>query len=265
MFRLHLTITACIAMLGMLTGCGGNDAGHSASNKQAIIVWAAASTTDAIQAVADQFTHDTGTPVKINPGPSNQLALQIMQGAPADVYLSANRKWADAVEKAGFSAQMHDLLGNQLVLIVPTESTVSINAPADLLHTDVHRVALAGENVPAGIYARQALTKLQLLAPIQKSDKIVLGHDVRSTLAYVERGEVDAGIVYATDAAISPKVRVAVALSDNSHDPIVYSLVLIHRPGIHQDARKFYEYVQSASAGDIFKTYGFVMLSPVSN
>jgi molybdate transport system substrate-binding protein len=170
-----------------------------ATQKKPIVVSAAASTKELVEELAKEFRTAAGTEVKVNAGPSNALASQILAGAPADLFISANQQWADEVEKAGKAVSAVRLLTNQLVIVVPRGNPGEVHEPQDLLADKVKKIALAGEKVPAGMYAQQALTKLELLQPLMDAEKIVRGQDVRSALSYVERGEAEAGIVYSTD------------------------------------------------------------------
>ena len=122
------------------------------------------------------------------------------------------------------------------------------------------RIAVAGPTVPAGIYARQALKKLKLLDMLEADKKIVAGDNVRVTLTYVERGEVEAGIVYATDARISDKVEQVYTFAADTHEPIRYPLVLLKSGQTSTSARAFFEYLQSAKAKEIFEKQGFTLL-----
>jgi molybdate transport system substrate-binding protein len=135
-----------------------------------------------------------------------------------------------------------------------------VTGPRDLTGAEVRRVALAGPNVPAGIYARQALQKLRLWDALEKGRRVVSGENVRVTLAYVERGEVEAGIVYSTDARITKQVEQVHAFDPSTHDPIRYPLVLLQRGAGHAGARKFYDYLRSPGAGEVFRKYGFSVL-----
>jgi len=226
---------------------------------EGITVLAAASTKDALQEVASNFQKETGVEVKISPGGSNALAQQIINGAPAHLFVSASQEWMDAVDKEGLLAEQTALLGNQLVIVTPEEKK-SITSPADLLHGDVKHVALAGEKVPAGIYAQQALTFHKLYEALLSAGRIVRGTDVRATLAYVERGEADAAIVYATDARIAGNVRVAYTFSPESHEKIVYPAGLLKAAANVPDAGRFYTYLRSPAAAEVFEKHGFTML-----
>ena len=152
----RLLVIAALAIGGV--GCGGHDAGQpGVATGTTVTAFVAASTQDAVGELAKEFTRDTGIEVKINPGGSNTLANQIINGAEADVFLSANEQWADAVNEKDFAAETRLLLTNSIVIVVPNGNPAGIKRPEDLLAAKVEHVALAGENVPAGIYAKQAL------------------------------------------------------------------------------------------------------------
>ncbi|HEY2760799.1 MAG TPA: molybdate ABC transporter substrate-binding protein, partial [Pirellulales bacterium] len=199
----------------------------------------------------------TGIDVKINPGPSSGLAAQIEAGAPTDLFLSANQQWAQEVKNSGHVETMVPLLTNRLVIVVPLGNPENVNNPKDLLASGVKKIALAGEKVPAGMYADQALTKLELLKSLTDSGKIVRGQDVRSALAYVERGEAEAGIVYSTDVGIATGLTTAYEFDPSLHDPIVYELVLLKSASENQAARKLYGFLQSADADTVYRKFGF--------
>lgn len=241
-----------LVLLLAVAGCG-----RQKESEQTVLVLAAASTTDALEDVAGPFTRESGIAVKVSPGPSNALARQIEAGAPADLFVSASPEWADAVARAGLEAERKELLGNRLVLVVPGGNPGGVRTPEDLLSPKVVHVALAGKGVPAGTYARQALESLGLGVRLRAQNKVVPGHDVRSTLNYVARGEAEAGIVYATDARISGKVEVAYTFARGTHPPIVYTLTLLKDAANQQTARRFYEYLLSDAARKTFAKHGF--------
>jgi molybdate transport system substrate-binding protein len=188
------------------------------------------------------------------------LASQILAGAPADLFLSASQQWAEEVEKAGHAADQVRLLTNQLVLVVPQGNPGDVREPNDLLGAKVQHVAIAGEKVPAGIYAEQALRKLDLWQPLAEANKLVHGQDVRSTLSYVERGEAEAGIVYSTDAKIATGVSTVYEFAPSLHDEIVYVLVLLTHGREQPAARAFFEFLQSAEADETYRQFGFTRL-----
>jgi molybdate transport system substrate-binding protein len=252
-------IYGCL-LAACLAGCGRDGASRSA-NQGAVLVLVAASTNDAVKEVATAFTAETGIAVRINPDDSSKLATQIVNGAPADVFLSANEKWAVYVKDKGFAQESVPLLGNDLVLVVPTDNPGRVSKPADLTTAAVKRVAVAGPTVPAGIYAREALGKLGLWDQLENDRKTVTGENVRVTLTYVERGEAEAGVVYATDAKITGAVQTVYTFPASTHEPIVYPLVLLQAGAKNEAARKFYDFLQSPAAAHVFIKCGFRRLA----
>ena len=231
------------------------------ASSEPITISAAASTKEVIESLADQFHTKMGGEVKVNLGPSSGLATQILAGAPADLFLSANQEWADEVEKAGQTAKATRLLTNQLVIVTPTGNPGGVKKPEDLLSDKVKKIALAGEKVPAGMYADQSLEKLGLLKKLTDAGKIVRGQDVRSALSYVERGEAEAGIVYSTDVGSAEGVEQEYEFDAKLHDEIVYVLVLLKHGSDNPVAHKFYEFLQSPAADATYTKSGFARLS----
>ncbi len=235
-----------------------------------VTVFAAASTRSALEDLARRFTAAGGARVRMVFAASSTLAKQIVQGAPADLFLSANPAWMDylADEGAINAASRVDLLGNRLVLIVPRDGEaagddlgeLSSNRLADFLRADRldgRPLAIADPgHVPAGLYAKTALEALGLWQGL--ADRAVRTADVRAALALVDRGEAAAGVVYESDAAISPRVRIAGRFPAGSHPPIVYPLALIAGPASDL-ARPFYDYLLSAEAAAVFRAHGFLV------
>jgi molybdate transport system substrate-binding protein len=263
---------ACFSMLVAVFGCGerrgGTESGNGSerptadvaqydSSAEPLIFLVAASTKDAIEELAGEFERQTGTHVRISAGPSNALAAQIASGAPAELFLAASEQWADYLHQERLTEAATPLLTNDLVLIVPRDNPAEVRTAADLAAPRVKRVALAGENVPAGIYAEQSLRALDLYEGLADAKKIVRGQDVRATLGYVARGEADAGIVYATDARISDDVSVVDRFDPKTYDRIVYPLVLVRRDRSNATARKLYDFFRSPEAATVFERFGF--------
>jgi molybdate transport system substrate-binding protein len=255
-----------IWLCALCAGCGSpssdsSRAGRDDKNGGRVTIFGAASTTNAIGDLCRAFEEERGATVVTNFASSSTLAQQIVNGAEADLFLSANVKWADAVGSEGLAAERVDLLGNRLVLIVPAQSGMRIRTIHDLIAAPIERLALADpSSVPAGIYARKALEAAGLWAGLEH--KVAAGADVRQALAYVEQGAADAGVVYATDAAISKRVRVAAEVPENVCPPIVYPLVLLKRAAGNEDSRALYAYLQSAGAAAVFERYGFTICGP---
>jgi molybdate transport system substrate-binding protein len=157
-------------------------------------------------------------------------------------------------------AERRDLLGNRLVIVVPADSRLDFQKAEDLLDAGVRHLALADYTaVPAGIYAQQALAKLGLWEQLKA--KVVSGADVRQALSYVETGAAEAGLVYATDAAVSTAVRIAVEIPADLTEPIRYPIVLLKQGSGKKAAETFYQYLCSPQAAATFRKHGFSVLS----
>jgi len=231
------------------------------ARSETVLICAAASTAEAVEAATRAFERaNPGVEVKLNLASSAALARQIEQGAPADLFLSANQEWADQIARTDQAAAQMELLGNRLVAVVPKGSTISLGKPADLASDGVRRIAVADvDSVPAGIYARQAFVKLGLWEDVRR--KLVPGDDVRQALGYVETGAADVGIVYATDAVASSHVQVAFTFDAGLTDPIRYPLVLLKRSSSGGTGARLFEFLQSEEAAAIFRRHGFSTLA----
>ena len=228
---------------------------------QELTVFAAASLTDAMKDVAGLWTQAGHPALRLSFGSSSTLARQIEQGAPVNLFASADQKWMDylADKKLIAPQTRKDLLGNELVLVVPADKPihVTIGPQFDML-------ALLGSNgrlatgdpahVPVGIYAEQALRKLGMWDSV--SPKLARTDDVRAALLLVERGEAPAGIVYATDAAASRGVMIAGVFPANSHDPVVYPFA-VTQSGDTPDARALMGFLAGPQARAVFVQRGF--------
>lgn len=223
-----------------------------------IVVSAAASLTNAFKEVAQGFEKEhAGTKVVLNFGASDVLLQQIVKGAPADVFASADQKAMDKAveEKAVKPATRVDFAANQIVLIVPIDGKAGIKSLKDLERAEVKRIAYGNPaSVPVGRYTQAALQAQGLWDAVQT--KSVLAQNVRQSLDYVARGEVDAGFVFATDAAIMPgKVNVAVRVPSTT--PVTYPIALTTRETAAKEAESFVAYVMSPAGQAILSRYGF--------
>jgi molybdate transport system substrate-binding protein len=250
-----------LVLLALLVG-GCTRGAEAPATPAPVIAFVAASTKEAVSEVASGFTREHHAEVKINADDSSKLAVQIAESAPAHLYLSANEKWADFVAQKGLAEQTTPLLGNTLVIVTPRGNPAHVRSAADLATGSVKRLAVAGPTVPAGIYARQALRKLNVWDALEAGKRVVASENVRVTLTYVERGEVDAGIVYATDARISAAVEVVYTFPADTHDPIRYPLVLLRAGAASPSACAFFDYLKSRAAKDVFAKHGFTLLDP---
>jgi molybdate transport system substrate-binding protein len=228
----------------------------------AVLVFAAASTTEAVEAAIARYREDTGAEVTASFAASSTLARQIETGAPADIFLSANVAWVDYLEDEGLilPESRRDLLGNRLVLVAPADSKVEVAMGPDLALAQLlgdGRLAIGDpDHVPAGRYARAALESLGLWAEVEA--RTVRAPDVRAALALVARGETPLGIVYATDVAVCGSCRTVAAFPASSHPPIRYPLALVAGRA-SPAARAFYAFLASPAAAEIFARHGFAV------
>ena len=231
-----------------------------------LLVSAAASLKDALGDVNDLYHQQhPDVSISLNLGGSGTLETQIEQGAPADIFISAAPEEMDALASKSLlrAGTRVALLTNRLVLIVPKGNTgiSGIRSFQDLLLADVRTVALGDpRSVPAGMYAQQTLTALGIYDAVRR--KAVLASDVREVLAYVETGSADAGIVYATDAAISSRVRIAAEAPPEAAPHIVYPAAVIKSSAHPADAQSYLRFLQSDGARAVFLRYGFRMAIP---
>ncbi|HEX5399287.1 MAG TPA: molybdate ABC transporter substrate-binding protein [Verrucomicrobiae bacterium] len=225
-----------------------------------ITVSAAASLTDALKQIAANYEKQSGDKIIFNFGASSLLAQQIAAGAPANIFFSADEAQMNMLAKKGLidPATRKNILGNSLVVIVPSDSTLQIKSASDLANADVKQIALADPKaVPAGVYAKAWLAKLQLWPAIEP--KVVPTENVRAALAAVASGNVDAGVVYKTDAAISKKVKIAYEVPRTDGPNISYPTALLKGSTLPAAAHKFLDYLSSKEAGQVFAQYGFLL------
>ena len=229
---------------------------------ESVTMLAAASLTDALSEIAADYQEETGTQVRLSFASSSTLARQIEAGAPADIFASADRQWMDYLSERGLidEASRAEPIGNALVLIAPADSSVaaptidaSLGLPA-LLGPNGRLAVGDPDHVPVGLYARQALEHLELWD--EAEPRLARAEDVRGVLALVARGEAPLGIVYATDAAISPDVTVLGAFAAGAHEPIVYPFALLDgEPSAA--AQDFFAYITGDEGRAVFAAHGF--------
>lgn len=246
-----------IVALGLALG-GAPLAGANQS-APGITVFAASSLTDVVRRLAADFTHSTGIPVRTSFAASSALARQITSGAPADLFISADVAWMDDLQRRGLirAGTRRDLVGNRLVLIAPKDSRVQLRiAPRFALAAALGDGRLAvgdPDSVPVGRYARAALTALGVWP--QVANRLVRADNVRVALEFVARGEVPLGIVYSTDAAIDPNVRVVGVFPASTHPPIVYPAALTS--AAKPDAARLLDFLEGPAAAAVFEHFGF--------
>ena len=226
--------------------------------KHDITVSAAVSLKDALDEAAALYrSQKPGTVVHFNLGGSGTLRRQIEEGAPVDIFISAASEEMDKLESQNLLllGTRKNLARNRVVLIVPA-GEVGIKSFQDLAKLEVRHIAMGEpQTVPAGMYAREILTHLSLYD--QLKPKFVLTKDVRQVLTYVATGNVDAGIVYATDARMSSKVKVVADAPEGSHSPVIYPVAIIKASRNPAGAKEFEAFLQGAQARAVFEKYGF--------
>jgi len=223
-----------------------------------LTVSAAASLTNAFTDLAKAYEKtNPGTRVLLNFGSSGSLLQQIARGAPVDVFASADLETMDRAEKQNLIIRdtRSQFAANKLVVILPSDSTLSVHALADLRGAKFTRLGIGiPDSVPAGRYAKQALERAGQWDALK--DKYIFGQNVRQVLDYVARGEVDAGFVYATDAALMPD-RVKVVFVAEVDKPILYPIAAVKGSGGENVARRFIDFVKSAAGQQTLARYGF--------
>jgi molybdate transport system substrate-binding protein len=259
---LSMIAVAVAAAVALSPGAGKAETPAAAKDKP-VIVFTAASMKTALDAIAAAWTANTGKTASIAYASSAVLAKQIEQGAPADIFISADLKWMDYLEKAKLirAGTRRKLLGNKLVLIAPADAdaTLEIAKGFDLAGaTGDGKIAVCTlDSCPGGIYAKEALESLEVFANVEA--KLAQADNIRNALNLVARGEAKFGIVYATDAKADPKVKVVGTFPASSHSPIVYPVALVEASA-NPDAAFFLANLTSQAATKIFTGQGFDIL-----
>lgn len=226
-----------------------------------VTVFAAASLTDALERLGDEFGRSTGIPVRFSFAASSVLARQIEAGAGADIFFSADQEWMDYLQQRGRikEATRRNLLGNRLALIAPADSTLQLKiTPGFALARALGGRRLATgdpDSVPVGRYAKNALTSLGVWQDV--ADRLVRAEDVRHALMFVSRGEVPLGIVYESDARIDRNVRVIDIFPAASHPPITYPVALTRSASA--EASRFFDFVRGPAGRAAFEDLGFTV------
>jgi molybdate transport system substrate-binding protein len=253
-------------LIGLTVGCQSNSTQEKTAKSvpKTVLVSAAASLKDVLVKVDPLFEQShLGVKVTHNFGGSGALQQQIEQGAPSDVFISAGEKQLDALQARGLvvTQTRRNLLTNRLVLIVPKRLTLPLKGFQDLVDPRVKKITVGEpKSVPVGQYTEELFQNLGILA--QLKPKLVLGNSVRGVLAAVESGNVEAGVVYGTDANISGQVRVVATAAKTLHSPIVYPVGVLKSSRDIKSAKAYVQFLSSPSAQRIFVDAGFGIASP---
>lgn len=224
-----------------------------------LTISAAVSLTNVLEKIKDVYLAENNVELTFILGGSGTLAQQIQQGAPADIFISANQDWMDTleIEELIIANTRVDFTGNKLVLIAEESSTISYESFLDIYVNDVNNIAIGNPNsVPVGEYAKETLENLSLWEAIQ--EKVVLAKDVRQVLTYVETGNADIGLVYSSDALSSNSVKVLATADKDLHNPIIYPAAVIKDIENEQAAKDFIVFLESDQAQEILASYGFL-------
>ncbi|KQL53928.1 molybdenum ABC transporter substrate-binding protein [Heyndrickxia shackletonii] len=264
MKKLNLLLFLMMMLLLVISGCSANEQTKTTKvqkkldqKKVELTISAAASLQDALTDIKADFenVHPNIT-LNFNFGASGALQQQISQGAPVDLFFSAAKDKFQKLVQDGLIEKKNgtNLVGNDLVLVVPKGSKKGIKTFEDL--TKVDKLALGTpESVPAGQYGKETLDKLNVWKALE--GKVVYAKDVRQVLTYVETNNVDAGIVYKTDALTSQKVEIAATANDNTHEPIIYPVGVIKNSTHLKEAQLFYKYLRNDKSKKTLEKYGF--------
>lgn len=258
-----LIILLCFLMILSLVGCANKTKKEAEQKPVALTISAAASLKDSMEEVKNLYKKDKpNVTLSINYGSSGTLQQQIEQGADVDIFMSAATKQMDALSQKSLLLEdtKVNLLGNSVVLIVKSDSSLGISDFKDSTSDKIKKIALGEPStVPAGQYAEEIYTKLNILDKVKA--KAVYGKDVKEVLTWVETGNADAGVVYGTDAKTSTKVKVvSTASKDLFKTPVVYPVAVIKASKNASSAKEFLKFASGTKAKDVFVKYGFDFL-----
>lgn len=245
----------------LFVSCNQSNNTQSNSENKEIYVLAAASLTDVLTELANNYKQKTSTEIIFSFASSGALQAQIEASAPADIFFSAAQKQMNALEEKGLvdSETRKDLLENKVVLISPKNSNLNIKSFTDITNSNVKKLGLGEpKSVPVGQYSEEILSNLSIL-DIAK-EKAVYGSDVRNVLDWVETAEVDCGIVYATDAKIAKNINIIAEAPEGTHKKVIYPISIIKSSQNKEEAKKFIEYISTDKSKEIFQNYGFTVV-----
>ncbi|HEY4599823.1 MAG TPA: molybdate ABC transporter substrate-binding protein [Cerasibacillus sp.] len=261
MKQFRMVIVLLLAVF-LLSSCGSTEDAQNnnkANETASLTISAAISLTDALEEMKPIFEKEHNVELTFNLGGSGKLAQQIQQGAPVDVFISANQDWMDTLEKEELiqTDTRKDITGNKIVLISSKDAHLSMNLLEEIDQLDsVKQIAVGNpETVPAGKYTEQILTHLEKWDGLQ--NQIILAKDVRQVLTYVETGNAEIGFVYESDAKTSDQIDILLTADTKMHDPIIYPAAVTTDTEHENVAKDFLEFLESDQAQDILQSYGF--------
>lgn len=250
-------ITGAFLVIALsMTSCSSN---QQSPKEHEVFISAAASLSSVLSEVTNAFESDNpNTTITLNYGASGKLAQQIQQGAPVDVFLSADQKWMDnlADQDMIINDSRTDFTRNKLVLVTSENATLSIKSLQDLTASGIGQIGIGSpKSVPAGDYAKQALIASGIWEDIES--QLVYAKDVRQVLTYVESGNTDIGFVYASDLEQSESANKATVIDESLYEPIVYPAAVMSSSTVAEQAKGFIQFLQTDKARAILNKYGF--------
>lgn len=261
MKKISFTLLLIVSLF--MTACSNENTTNATKEKSLseptkLTISAAVSLTDALKEIQSLYEKENNVELTFNLGGSGTLAQQILQGAPVDVFISANEKWMDTVEDEEqiMPTTRNDVTGNKIVLIAQKDSPLHYASFKDISLDEVDQIAIGNpESVPAGSYTEQILRHIDLWDALESS--FVYAKDVRQVLTYVESGNTDIGFVYESDARTSDTIKILANAEQDWHEPIIYPGAVLADTKNKEEATAFLQYLDTEAAQDIFKKYGF--------
>lgn len=262
MKKIFMLLCCLLVLSAAMAGCGSSkETSPTPAEKVTLTVSAAASLKDAAEEIKAIYAKEhPEINITYNLAASGPLQKQIEEGASVDLFISAGKSQMDALSDKDLllAGSRKDLLSNELVLIAPKDSKLT---GFDGLKEPGLKVSIGTpESVPAGKYAKETLTSLGLWDTLQSQSKLVQANDVRQVLTYVETGNVDAGLVYRSDAMMGKEIKVVAAAPDDSHKPIVYPMAVIKNSKHQKEAADFAAFLSGDQAAGVFEKYGFKII-----
>ncbi|VEF49318.1 molybdate-binding lipoprotein [Bacillus freudenreichii] len=253
-----------LSIILLFAGCNStetsSDSNEKTEKKTPLTISAAVSLTDALEEIKELYEKDHSVELTFNLGGSGTLAQQIQQGAPVDIFISANHEWMDTLEDEDLvnTSTREDITGNKIVLIIGKDSNFKYESVDEIEAADVDQIAIGNpESVPAGKYTEEILHKLKKWDELEKAKKLVMAKDVRQVLTYVETGNADIGFVYESDAVTSDKINILAAVDESLHEPIIYPGAVLADTKHEKEAEEFLKFLLTEEAQNIFEKYGF--------
>ncbi|HLR20525.1 MAG TPA: molybdate ABC transporter substrate-binding protein [Tissierellaceae bacterium] len=264
--RLLIILLMLFLSISILVSCNNEESNYKRENQSGkdkenveLIFSAAASLTDVLEELKDEYIKDNpNVDIKYTFDSSGTLQTQIEERAPVDIFFSAADKQMDVLEEKDLlvDGSRKTMLKNTVVLIVPKDTNIEIKSFEDLKNEDIKKIAIGDpEFVPVGQYSKEIFDSLDLTSSIM--DKVIFGNNVRTVLTWVEEGEVDCGLVYATDAYTTDDVEIVVEAPEDSYKDVTYPIAIINDSDNVKEAERFIEFLSNKKSQEVFKSYGF--------